>query len=109
MLDIGKVKENIILKKGLYYFDFAASGLGYAPIEDELRNVLLTYANTHSKTSDNAIITSSDYDRSRELLKSLLGLDESFYLIATGTGSTAAIKSFKNLWASTFRPLPKSF
>lgn len=109
MLDIGKVKENIILKKGLYYFDFAASGLGYAPIEDELRKVLLTYANTHSKTSDNAIITSSYYDRSRELLKSLLGLDESFYLIATGTGSTAAIKKFQELMGIYIPPATKEF
>jgi len=33
---IDEVRKNIILKDGIYYFDYTASGLAYAPIEDEI-------------------------------------------------------------------------
>ncbi len=97
MLSIDEVRKNIILKSGLYYFDYTASGLAYEPIEKEILSFLKTYANTHSDSSSSAILTQRRYENAREELKELLGLDDSFCLIATGTGSSAAIKKFQEI------------
>lgn len=97
MLTIDEVRKNIILKDGIYYFDYTASGLAYAPIEDEISKFLKTYANTHSDSSSSAVLTQKRYENARAELKELLGLDESFYLIATGQGATAAIKKFQEI------------
>ncbi|MDD4884748.1 MAG: aminotransferase class V-fold PLP-dependent enzyme, partial [Sulfuricurvum sp.] len=43
------------------YFDFTASGLAYEPIEARMREVLETYANTHSKEASMAAQTDSYY------------------------------------------------
>ena len=97
MANLDEIKKNIILKPGVHYFDYTASGLAYEPVEREIADVLKTYANTHSDSSSSAIITQRRYEGARESLKKLLGLDERFYLIACGQGATAAIKKFQEL------------
>ena len=97
MANLDEIRKNIILKPGVHYFDFAASGLAYEPVEREIADTLKTYANTHSDSSSSAIITQRRYEGARESLKKLLGLDERFYLIACGQGATAAIKKFQEL------------
>ena len=97
MANLDEIRKNIILKQGVHYFDFAALGLAYEPVEREIGEILKTYANTHSDSSSSAIITQRRYEGARESLKKLLGLDERFYLIACGQGATAAIKKFQEL------------
>ena len=97
MANLDEIRKNIILKPGVHYFDFAASGLAYEPVEREIADALKTYANTHSDSSSSAIITQRRYEGARESLKKLLGLDERFCLIACGQGATAAIKKFQEL------------
>ena len=82
MPTIDEVRKNIILKDGIYYFDYTASGLAYAPIEDEISKFLKTYANTHSDSSSSAVLTQKRYENARAELKELLGLDESFQRVA---------------------------
>lgn len=96
-LDISQVKKDIVLDKDVLYFDYTASGLAYLPIEREILDILKTYANIHSQSSSNSFETTKHYDNSRNELKNLLGLDDSFYLMPCGTGSTAAIKKFQEL------------
>ena len=62
LLNIDEVRKNIILKEGLYYFDYTASGLAYKPIEDEILRFLKTYANTHSDSSSSAVLTQKCYE-----------------------------------------------
>lgn len=97
MLNLDEIRKNIILKPGVHYFDYTASGLAYEPVEREIADTLKTYANTHSDSSSSAIITQRRYEGARESLKKLLGLDERFYLIACGQGATAAIKKFQEI------------
>ena len=97
MGNLDEIRKNIILKQGVHYFDYTASGLAYEPVEREIAQTLKTYANTHSDSSSSAIITQRRYEGARESLKKLLGLDERFYLIACGQGATAAIKKFQEL------------
>lgn len=79
------------------YFDYTASGLAYAPIEERLREVLETYANTHSKEAAMAEKTDRYYREARSHLKSLLELDDEFALLGCGSGATAALKRLQEL------------
>ena len=108
MANLDEIRKNIILKPGVHYFDFAASGLAYELVEREIGEILKTYANTHSDSSSSAIITQRRYEGARESLKKLLGLDERFYLIACGQGATAAIKKFQELLGIYLPPATRS-
>ncbi|MDD5118244.1 MAG: aminotransferase class V-fold PLP-dependent enzyme [Sulfuricurvum sp.] len=79
------------------YFDFTASGLAYEPIESRIREVLETYANTHSKEASMAARTDHYYRAAREHLKSLLGLDGAFALLPSGCGATGAVKRLQEI------------
>ena len=80
-MNIDKIRQNIILKDGIYYFDWTASGLGYIPIEDEIRRMLQTYANTHSECSECSNITTNYYENARTGIKRLLRLQSDFLRI----------------------------
>ncbi len=96
-MDINSLKKDMILKKGVHYFDFAASALALKSVEKKIKSVLLTYANTHSDSASNSFITQKHYENARASLKKSLGLNDEFALINTGTGSSAAIKKFEEL------------
>jgi selenocysteine lyase/cysteine desulfurase len=97
---IGINKEN--------YFDYTASGLGFAPIEERLQEVLETYANTHSEFASDAMTTSYYYDSARENLKKYLELENDFVILPCGTGATGAIKKFQELLGLYMPPATKS-
>ena len=102
-------KEDIILKEGVFYFDWTASGLAYRPIENEILRILKTYANTHSEASEHARITSEYYEKAKIGLKNLLEIDDKFYLFACGFGATAAIKKFQELMGIYIPPMSREF
>ncbi|PHR56022.1 MAG: aminotransferase [Arcobacter sp.] len=92
-----EISKNIIGKNKDSYFDYTATGLAYAPIEERIQEILETYANTHSEFSGNAKKTSYYYDTARENLKKHLALDKEFVVLPCGTGATGAIKKFQEL------------
>ena len=102
-------KEDIILKEGVFYFDWTASGLAYRPIENEILRILKTYANTHSEASEHARITSEYYEKAKIGLKNLLELDDKFYLFSCGFGATATIKKFQELMGIYIPPMSREF
>lgn len=101
------IKDNIIIQKDILYFDYTASGLAYKPIEDEILKILQTYANTHSEVASNAVTTSKYYEKARYDLKKTLEIDESFYLLPTGTGATGAIKKFQEIMGIYVPPMTR--
>ena len=94
-MQIDEIRKNLILKEGVKYFDFAASGLAYAPIEREIERILQTYGNIHSLGGESANLTSEYYENARAKIKEMLGCAGKYYLISCGFGATAAIKK---LW-----------
>jgi len=102
-----KIVEKIIIDPTRKYFDFTASGLAYREVEDQIDEILLTYANTHSDTNKNAILTAEHYDRARQSLKRSLELDDSFCLLPCGTGASGAIKKFQELLGIYIPPKTK--
>jgi len=105
LVSIDEIRKNIILKKGVRYFDYTASGLAYAPIERRIAKYLKTYANTHSESASNALKTQKRYEKARQSLKDALGLDERFYLISAGCGATGAIKKFQEIMGLYLPPM----
>jgi len=105
LVSIDEIRKNIILKKGVRYFDYTASGLAYAPIERKIAKYLKTYANTHSESASNALKTQKRYEKARQSLKDALGLDERFYLISAGCGATGAIKKFQEIMGLYLPPM----
>lgn len=91
------IRYNTIGKNKKEYFDYTASGLAFRPIEQRIRDVLETYANTHSKEASNADTTSSFYELARQNLAKHLELNEEFAVLPNGCGATAAIKKFQEL------------
>ncbi|WP_198304352.1 aminotransferase class V-fold PLP-dependent enzyme [Arcobacter vandammei] len=91
------LKYNTIGKNKDRYFDFTASGLAFRTIENRIFDLLETYANTHSKESGNAKITTSYYEGARESLRKSLEIDDSFAILPCGSGASAAIKKFQEL------------
>ncbi|RXJ91557.1 aminotransferase [Arcobacter sp. CECT 8983] len=91
------IRYNTIGKNKSDYFDYTASGLAFRQIENRIRDVLETYANTHSKESLNANITNQYYNEAIESLSSSLELNEEFAIIPSGCGATSAIKKFQEL------------
>lgn len=102
------LKSQIILKDGIYYFDWTASGLGLKSVENEMQNVLQNYSNTHSECGANAKATSELYEFSRNKIKEYLELGDDFYLLGCGFGSTAAIKKFWELMGIYIPPMTKN-
>ncbi len=101
------IRKNIISNDDILYFDYTASGLAYRPIEEKILDILKTYANTHSEVSSSAIITNNYYDKARADLKTTLELDNTFYVMPTGTGATAAIKKFQELMGIYIPPMTR--
>jgi selenocysteine lyase/cysteine desulfurase len=101
------IRYNTIGKSKKEYFDYTASGLAFRQIENRIRDVLETYANTHSKESSNADITSQYYNEAIESLKKSLDLNEEFSVLPSGCGSTAAIKKFQELLGLYIPPATK--
>ncbi|MCD8212623.1 MAG: aminotransferase class V-fold PLP-dependent enzyme [Campylobacter sp.] len=107
MVNLEHIKKNIILKDGIFYFDYTASGLAYSSIEEQMFYTLQTYANTHSDSSSSAIKTQNLYESARSEIKKLLELDDSFYLFPCGFGSSSAIKKFQEILGLYIPPKTK--
>ncbi len=101
------IRYNTIGKNKKQYFDYTASALAFRPIENRLRDVLETYANTHSKESSNAKITTLYYEGARKNLAKSLNLNDKFAILPCGSGSTAAIKKLQELLGLYIPPASK--
>jgi len=104
---MNSIINNIIIDKSRKYFDFTASGLAYQSIEKKIDKILLTYANTHSNTNKNALLTSCYYEEARINLKKSLELDDDFCILPCGTGASGAIKKFQELLGIYIPPKTK--
>jgi selenocysteine lyase/cysteine desulfurase len=92
-----EVRANMLIDPRTLYLDFTASGLGYAPIEQRVQDVLRTYANTHSEIGTHAVATSEAYTQARASLRASLQLTGDDVLLPVGTGVTGAIKKFQEI------------
>jgi selenocysteine lyase/cysteine desulfurase len=74
------------------YADYTASGRALSFIEDFiLRQVLPTYANTHTESSGTGLQTTRLREEGRRIVRDAIGGDDRNAVIFCGSGSTAAI------------------
>ncbi|WP_104697902.1 MULTISPECIES: aminotransferase class V-fold PLP-dependent enzyme [unclassified Helicobacter] len=104
---IEDLREQIILKKDSYYFDWTASGLASSLVENRIREILPFYANTHSSSSTHAMLIQELYQESKKNIRKSLALDDDFAVISCGSGSTSAIKKFQELLGIYIPPATK--
>ncbi|MFV0564118.1 aminotransferase class V-fold PLP-dependent enzyme [Malaciobacter mytili] len=107
ILNSNNLKKDIIGHHKELYFDYTASGLAYEPIEARIREVLQTYANTHSKEASMAHTTNNYFEEARENLKKMFELSDEFTILPNGCGATAAIKHFQELLGIYIPPATK--
>ncbi|GAA8888327.1 aminotransferase class V-fold PLP-dependent enzyme [Helicobacter pylori] len=92
-----QVKSSIILKKGVSYFDWGASGLGSALVEKRMKSLLPYYANAHSVASKHAILMGMLLKECQEKLKRSLNLSDDHCVLSAGYGASSAIKKFQEI------------
>lgn len=102
------VRNDIILKKDSYYFDWTASGLESKSIKTRLESILPIYANTHSNNTKHANIISNLYIESKAKIKELLELEEDFIIIPSGFGATGAMKKYQEIFGIYASPKLKN-
>lgn len=107
ILNSNNLKKDIIGHHKELYFDYTASGLAFEPIEARIREVLQTYANTHSKEASMAHTTNNYFEEARENLKKMFELSDEFTILPNGCGATAAIKHFQELLGIYIPPATK--
>lgn len=77
-----------------FYFDWAATGQMYEPIEKSLKTFHPWVANTHSHSSASGAETSSAYAKARSVIKAHVNAWKDDVLVVTGSGMTDAINKF---------------
>lgn len=92
-----QLRVQTLRPKNRLYFDWTASGLGFAPIERRLQKLLPFYANTHSDSNLYAQKMENLYQAAKQKIKDALELNADFALIATGCGASGAIQKFQEL------------
>ena len=75
---LGFVYEQMVLKKGALYFDWTASGLASRIIERRVDEILPYYANTHSQSSQHALLFQDLYKSAKDRIRQILGLGDEF-------------------------------
>ncbi|CCF80799.1 nifS-like protein [Helicobacter bizzozeronii CCUG 35545] len=68
-----QIRSSVVLKKGVHYFDWTASGLASTLIEKRLAKLLPFYANAHSGCSKHADWMQEVYLHSKQSIKKEFG------------------------------------
>ncbi|MFW6136581.1 MAG: aminotransferase class V-fold PLP-dependent enzyme, partial [Candidatus Aminicenantaceae bacterium] len=84
-------------KRHLLYADYTASGRGLALIESKLINILKSYANTHTADDYSGKHTTELMHAAEEKIKSLVNAGPKGKIIATGSGTTGALKKLQEI------------
>lgn len=73
------------------YADHTASGRAVGLIDRYVERMLELYANTHTEDDATGQTTTQRFHRAERTIKRVVGADDSYRLILTGTGATGAI------------------
>ena len=89
--------ETCFGRRRLVYADYTASGRAVSFIEDHLREVLETYANTHTEDDETGRLTTERLARAERAIKRLVNAGEEYALIMTGAGTTSAVERLQQI------------
>jgi selenocysteine lyase/cysteine desulfurase len=92
----------------LTYADYTASGRGVSFIEDEMRDALALYGNTHTEDDATGIATSEMLRRAEDSIKRLVNAGPEHRLIAVGSGTTGAVHLLQQILGIYVPPAGKA-
>ncbi|MFO7810040.1 MAG: aminotransferase class V-fold PLP-dependent enzyme [Candidatus Delongbacteria bacterium] len=84
-------------KRSVFYADYTASGRNLKLIENRLLDIERSYANTHTTDDYTGKYLTELLNASEEKIKKFVKADENYGMIATGSGSTGALKRLQEI------------
>jgi selenocysteine lyase/cysteine desulfurase len=96
-------------RRRLTYADHTASGRAVTIIEDEMRQVLELYGNTHTEDDATGSITSERLKDAEALIKKLVRAGPEDKLITVGAGTTAAVHQLQQILGIYLPPAGRDF
>ncbi|MBN1272047.1 MAG: aminotransferase class V-fold PLP-dependent enzyme [Candidatus Aminicenantes bacterium] len=94
-------------RRHLLYADYTASGRGSSIIEDKMADILKSYANTHTEDDYTGKYSSILLKKAEEKIKSHVNAGPGGKIIATGSGTTGALKKLQEILGVTIPPAAK--
>ncbi|MGD2294709.1 MAG: aminotransferase class V-fold PLP-dependent enzyme [Candidatus Aminicenantes bacterium] len=105
--DLESIRKNIIGndllfdtpfgKRHLLYVDYTASGRGLKFIEEKIHNIQKSYANTHTEDAYAGQYMTSLLHQAEVRIKKLVNAGKRGKIIATGSGTTGALKKLQEI------------
>lgn len=84
-------------KRHVFYADYTASGRGLAFIEEKMRNIMKSYANSHTEDDYTGIFTTRMLHEAEAKIKSLVNAGPQGQIILTGNGATGALERLQKI------------
>jgi len=94
-------------KRHLLYADYTASGRGLGMIEDKIRNIEKSYANTHTEDDYSGKYLTALLHRAETKIKELVNAGPKGKIIMTGSGTTGALKKLQEIIGVYIPPVTK--
>ncbi|MFO8077920.1 MAG: aminotransferase class V-fold PLP-dependent enzyme [Thermoplasmatota archaeon] len=116
-LTLDFIRENIIGndiiidtpfgRRHMLYADYTASGRALAIIEEQLQNILKSYANTHTEDDYSGQFLTTLLYQAEEKIKDIVNAREHDKIILTGSGATGALKKLQEIIGVYLPPATK--
>ena len=94
-------------KRHMLYADYTASGRGLGLIEEQLQNILKSYANTHTEDDYSGQYLTTLLHQAEEKIKDIVNAKEHDKIILTGSGATGALKKLQEIIGVYIPPATK--
>ena len=94
--------------RNLFYADYTASGRGLNCIEDKIRNILESYANSHTEDDYTGKYMTDLLHQAEAKIKKLVNAGDNAKIISVGSGATGALVKLQQILGIYIPPVTKS-
>lgn len=94
-------------ERHLLYADYTASSRGVRSIEDSIINILKSYANTHTEDAYSGKYLTNLLHKAEANIKKFVNAGDHGKIIATGSGTTGALKKLQEILGIYLPPVTK--
>jgi selenocysteine lyase/cysteine desulfurase len=94
-------------ERNILYADYTASGRGLTIIEEKIKNILRSYANTHTEDDYSGKYLTQLFHQALKRIKELVNAGDNGKIISVGSGSTGALKKLQEILGVYIPPATK--